>query len=325
MSAIPTLEALYRPVDGLLAEVRESMHALWQDVLQLVKVDFEEAPNFGGKLLRPALCLLSAGAGGIDNPRRFAPLAAAYEALHVASLAHDDVIDRALLRRGGVSLNALWNDHAAVLAGDYLVARAIEMMGEYESCTLILDGLAAIRRMAEGELHFFGRDHDAVTEADCILLAQSKTASLFEVACSAPAKLEAHPLAEDLGRYGLQLGVAFQIVDDLLDVTQPSDSLGKPSCGDVGEGKQTIPLIYLREALDAGGRERLTALQSSDICDADRAWIMESMDKTGARERTAARAREFGKAALMELGRLPDNTYRDSLEQLTEFVLVRIS
>ena len=301
------------------------MYALWQDVLRLVKVDFEATPKFGGKLLRPAMCLLSAGAAGLENPRRFVPLAAAYEALHVASLAHDDVIDRALLRRGGVSLNALWNDHAAVLAGDYLVARAIELMGEYDSCRLILDGLATIRQMAEGELHFFGRDQDLVTEADCLLLAESKTASLFAVACAASAKLEGLDVAEDLGRFGLNLGVAFQIVDDLLDVTQSADSLGKPSCGDVAEGKQTIPLLYLREALDAEGRAQLKALQNKELSESDCAWVIDGMIKTGARERTATRAREFGKSALLELGRLPDNAYRDSLEQLVEFVLVRIS
>ena len=308
-----------------MAEVRTSITGLWRDVLRLTPMDVEARPDAGGKLLRPALCLLSAAATGATDLRKYVNLAMAYEALHVASLAHDDVVDRALLRRGSASLNALWNDHAAVLGGDYLVARAIEILAHYESCEVITDALSTIRRMAEGELHFFGRDPKTVAEEDCLMLAECKTASLFAVACAGPAHLEGSDFARGLSSFGNNLGIAFQLVDDLLDVTQTSAQLGKPSCGDVEEGKQTLPLLALKKALDKEGLEHFERLHGADLSDEDRAWIMGAMESTGARDIAVARARAFGNDALEELDVLPPSVYRDSMEGIVEFVLVRIS
>lgn len=323
MSATLSLQQLYQPVQGALDEVRGVVEQLWIDALRLVGIDESAAPKAGGKMLRPALCLLSAGAIGAEDLRPYVRLAAAFEALHLASLAHDDVIDRALLRRGKPSLSGLWDNHAAVLGGDYLVARAVEILAEYDSCTVIANAISSVRRMAEGELYFFLRRDEPYRQEDCIMLARQKTASLFAEAVSAPAHVLEPTHREALHGFGIALGIAFQIVDDLLDVTQPASQLGKPACGDLAEGKKTIPIMHLREGLDAAELARLDGLRDAEITDADREWVTAMVERTGAREKTEALAREYIAEALQLLGELPPSEYRDAMEGLTEFVMVR--
>ncbi len=312
-------------MQGPLDEVRSIVAGLWTDALRLVDLENMPSPKAGGKLLRPALCLLSAGALGAKDLRKYAGLAAAFEALHVASLAHDDVIDRAFLRRGDTSLNALWDNHAAVLGGDYLVARAVEMLAEYGSCPVIANAIGSVRRMAEGELFFFGKNDSDVTEEDCIKLSEQKTASLFAEACSAPAFLLDPARREPLRCFGNQLGIAFQIVDDLLDVTQPASGLGKPSCGDVAEGKQTLPIMFLREVLDPEDVQRLGGLRDAELSDEDRSWIMKEVRQRGVHDRTLAMARRYADAASASLNELPEGECREAMRGLLDFILVRVS
>lgn len=320
------LHDLYEPIQEPLDAVREEMGRLWTDAMRLVPGDHAglAAPR-GGKMLRPALCLLAAGAIGARDLGRYVRLASAFEALHVASLAHDDVIDHALLRRGAPSLAGLWDNHAAVLGGDYLVARAVEMLCEYDSCAVVSNAITTVRRMAEGELYFFGRPADSLVEADCIHLAEQKTAALFAESASATSYLLGAEHRASLSRYGMRLGVAFQIVDDLLDVTQTAEQLGKPSCGDVSEGKTTLPIIYLRAALDAEGQARLDALRGAELTEDDRAWVIGQVRATGAGERAEAAARRYAQEAQAALAGLSPGPYRDSLEGLLDFVLIRVS
>ena len=173
------LTDLYRPVQAELHGVSDTIHQLWVDALTLVRIDASTMPRTGGKLLRPALCLLAAGAVGGRDLKQYVTLASSFEALHIASLAHDDVIDKALLRRGGSSLNAFWDNHAAVLGGDYLVARAVEMLSTYDVCAVVANAIRSVRCMAEGELYFFGREDEPIIAEDCIMLAEQKTAILF--------------------------------------------------------------------------------------------------------------------------------------------------
>lgn len=323
MSTAPTIAQAYAPIQPEIAAVRETMGDIWKDALSLVDLDPSLAPRQGGKMLRPGLCLLSAGALGADDLSRYVRLAAAFEALHVASLAHDDVIDHALLRRGASSLNAAWDNHAAVLGGDYLVARAVELLAEYDSCTVVANAIRSVRRMAEGELCFFGRTPENTSEQDCIALARGKTASLFAEACAAPAHLLAPDHCAALHGYGIALGIAFQLVDDLLDVTQPEEVIGKPSCGDVAEGKQTLPLRYLREALDRDGQARLDGLKDADLTDQDRAWVMTEVAASGAGARTQARIDQYTDEALGSLDRLPPGPFIEAIRTLTHSLATR--
>jgi octaprenyl-diphosphate synthase len=303
--------------------VREAMNRLWTDALSLVGLPEGPLPRAGGKMLRPALCLMSAGAIGAQDLSRFVTLAASFEALHVASLAHDDVLDRALMRRGAPSLSGLWDNHAAVLGGDYLVARAVEMLATYDCATVIAKAIRSVRRMAEGELFFFNRDQDSIVPQDCIMLAQQKTASLFAEACSAPTYVIEAQHRDALYTYGNELGIAFQLVDDVLDVTQSARTLGKPSCGDVAEGKKTLPLIFLREVLQGEDRERYDAICGNPLSEEDRDWIIQQVISTGAKERAEAETLAYAGRAKESLAALPQSAYRDAMEGMVDFVLAR--
>lgn len=323
MTATLTLEELYQPVAAQLDKVRANVEQLWTEALRLVHGPAMATPRIGGKMMRPALCLMSAGAIGATDLDRFVSVGTAVELLHLAALAHDDVIDRASVRRGTSSLNARWDNHTAVLGGDYLVARAIAVMGEYDSCAMITNAIDSVRQMAEGELTTFGRDAQPLTEAECIKLARQKTASLFAVTCSTPSILVTGKPVECLNQYGYALGIAFQIIDDLLDVSQKQETLGKQACGDLIEGKCTLPILYMREALEGHGIARLDAMKGQELTDDDKDWVSQALNETGARERTLAQARKYTDEARHALESVPANIYRDAMYGMTEFVLVR--
>ncbi|MBN2308498.1 MAG: polyprenyl synthetase family protein [Candidatus Hydrogenedentes bacterium] len=318
-----TLQELYKPIQSELEQVRAETGKLWEQVIALVDGAASPRPRNGGKLLRPALCLLSAGAAGTSELSRFVPLAAAMELFHIAALAHDDVIDGSQLRRGAPSLNAMWNEHAAVLAGDYLVARGMALMASYNSCRAIVDGARCIQHMAEGELVDFGAGPGHFTRDGCIELARAKTASLFAVACATPAFFIDPTYWQPLHEFGLALGIAFQLIDDLLDLSQGEDALGKPACGDLAAGKKTLPILFMRESLEPDGLARLDAMRNARVSPDDRRWVAETLETSGARHRTEAVAREYADEARRLLTGLPPGLCRDAMAGLTEFTIVR--
>jgi geranylgeranyl pyrophosphate synthase len=323
MTTTVTLAELYNPVKGELVSVRNGVGELWAEALRLVHGESMKTPRMGGKMLRPALALMSAGATGSADLERFVSMATAMELLHLAALAHDDVIDKAEMRRGVRSLHARWDNHAAVLGGDYLVARAIRLLGVYDCCDVIVNAIDSVREMAEGELESFGFGPDNATPEQCISLARQKTASLFAVTCSTPALLTDRTYRDTLHEYGMALGVAFQLIDDLLDLTQDDSVLGKPACGDLVAGKKTLPIAYLREGLDSSNRTHLDKLNGATLSAGDREWVATLVESSGARERTESLARNYAAKARVALDRIPPSTYRDSMLGLTEFVVVR--
>lgn len=303
--------------------MREAVNALWSDTLDLVHGPLISPRRTSGKLLRPALCLLSAGAAGAQDLGEFVSLAAALEVLHVAALTHDDVVDKAHIRRGAVSLNALWDDRIAVLTGDYLVSRASGLLTRYGSCAIMAEVFDAVRRMTEGELASFGRSTQQLMREDCLRIAEQKTATLFAATCSVPTCIVGAAHREFLRQYGTALGIAFQLVDDLLDISQNEATLGKPSCGDIAGGKKTLPILFMSEALNAEDRDRLNRMTGRAIADQDRHWAATVLESSGARARTEAVAREYSEKARAALEPLPASGYRESMLGLTEFVLVR--
>jgi geranylgeranyl pyrophosphate synthase len=303
--------------------VRASIAKLWADALRFVYGERLPKLPLGGKMLRPAMSLLSAGALGATDTARFVRLATAMELFHLAALAHDDVIDHADLRHGMRSLNAMLDNHTAVLGGDYLVARAVDILGSYDSCLVITNAVNSVREMSEGELTYFGLGREHYSQEACISLARKKTASLFAVACSTPACLIEGAPRPELHAYGLAFGIAFQLVDDLLDLTRDEEALGKPAFGDIVEGKKTLPIIFLRESLDAAGCARLDRLKGKPLSDDDRAWVAEAIESSGAREQTETIVREYIDEARTAIAGLPATPYRESMMGLAEFVLVR--
>ncbi len=322
--AIPTtLADAYQPVQPQLDQVRAAIEAFWTEALQLVHGPDMTPPAMGGKLMRPALTLLSAGMQGADDLDRYVELATAYELLHLAALTHDDVVDSAHIRRGVSSLNALWDNHAAVLGGDYLVARAILLLSRYDSCPLLADAVESVRQMAEGELSSLGRAPDSFSDEACIRLAEQKTASLFASACAGPTFLIDATHRDALRRYGMGFGVAFQLADDLLDLSQTEAKLGKPACGDIVEGKPTLPIRHMRKVLTPDEQARLDAMKDATISDADRTWIAEALERTGARAHTETVAQRHIDDAQAALDTLPASDCREAMTKILGFVLVR--
>jgi geranylgeranyl pyrophosphate synthase len=323
MTIALSLKQLYAAIEAPLDAARHTVAREWTDAFRLVYGPDATPPRLGGKMLRPALCFLSSGVVGAENPAKFADMAAAMELLHLAALAHDDVVDRADTRRGTTSLNRLWDNHTAVLGGDYLVARALDILTRYESTAVIRSALHSIHQMAEGELINFGRKQKQLEEEDCIRLAEKKTASLFAVSSSCAAVLLDSPHERALYDFGMGVGTGFQLADDLLDLDQDEETLGKPSCGDLIEGKMTLPILYLREAMQAIEVARLDAFVGNAMTAEDRAWVRRKLGETGAREKTELLAREFvnrGKAALEAI---PASSESEAMLGIAEFVLLR--
>lgn len=319
------LNNLYALIDPQMDLVRANVRRHWVEAFQLVYGPSATPPRLGGKMMRPALSFLSAAAAGADDLDRFVDMGTAMELLHLAALAHDDVLDRADTRRGQTSLNALWDNHTAVLGGDYMVARALTILTAYDSCPVIASALESIHQMAEGEMINFGREKGGLDEEDCLRLARKKTASLFSVACSTPTLLLDEQYRDALADFGMGLGTAFQLVDDILDLGQDEAALGKPSCGDIAEGKTTLPILYMREVMSKEDAARLQDMVGTDITDADREWVAAMIRETGAQARVEALAQQSVSEAHNALDALPSNRFTETMHGMAEFVLVRDS
>jgi octaprenyl-diphosphate synthase len=279
----------------------------------------------GGKRLRPALHLLAArlcGYQGTSSVR----LGAVLELIHTATLVHDDVIDDADTRRGQPSANSRWGNSLTVLAGDWLYMEAFRLaLAERE--VRILDVLIELTQlMVEGELLQLSYLRRRTDEAEALDLSRRKTACLFSTCMRLGAMLGKRSQEEEerLTRYGLNLGMAFQIVDDLLDFVGTPERLGKPVVSDLREGKVTLPLVYALQAASDKGQEQVeTVLQEKGFVSVAPEEIVTLVRESGAVERTHARAREFSEAALASLDGFPESTFRRAFEAIPEFVLTR--
>jgi octaprenyl-diphosphate synthase len=280
----------------------------------------------GGKRLRPALLLLSArfaGGGG----KTAIQLGAVVEMLHAATLVHDDVIDVARTRRGRPSTNVQWGNHTCVLAGDWLYMQAFQVALR-ERNFHILDLLIGLTQlMVEGELIQLDRiGRIAITEADCMELVDRKTACLF----SACAKLGAVAAGADtafeekLGDFAWNLGMAFQLIDDMLDFTSREQTLGKPVGGDLKEGKVTLPLVYALETATPAERslvEKVLETRNYDVVPF--VEILAMIEKHSAIQRTRERAQQFTDHARQIVSEFPENPYQRALFTLTDLVTAR--
>jgi octaprenyl-diphosphate synthase len=245
-----------------LALVERTLQDQLVSDVELVGVVGDHVLSSGGKRLRPALLLLAAELCGYTGPRRI-QIAASLELLHTATLLHDDVVDTSALRRGRPSANAVWGNRRAVLAGDFLYARASSMMAEDGDVDLIELFATTIRHMAEGELLQLERSFDLdITEAHYYDVIDRKSASLLAAACEAGAILGGvtRPERRRLSTFGRELGLAFQLKDDALDYDTSSATLGKSRYADLLEGKVTLPLLLALKRCTSSERERVGRL-----------------------------------------------------------------
>jgi len=281
----------------------------------------------GGKRVRPALTILSNYAVGGDGSRyNSIRMATVMEFLHTATLVHDDIIDKADTRRKRPTVNALYGNETAVLMGDWLYMSAFETSLAERSLP-ILDILTRVtRKMTEGELLQLTLLSDAdVTEAQYFDVLKRKTAYLFSASCEIGAILggadEVQQVA--LRDYGLSLGTAFQLIDDVLDFTSNEEALGKASGADLLGGKVTLPLIYLRNA-EPETREMIqTVLREGSYSTVRQQDLLEAITRTGALDQARARANEFAEDARSALDQLPDSDYSESLRALPTYILDR--
>jgi octaprenyl-diphosphate synthase len=314
------------PVAGKLAATEDLIrHRLGSDVPFVARAG-EYLFAAGGKRMRPALLLLCARMLGHDSEEEVT-YAAAVEFIHAATLVHDDIIDHSELRRGRRTVHAVWGSNMTVLLGDWLYATALRMALEHGNTGVIDLFCHATLRMTEGELLVLDRlgAPDLATD-EYFDIVDRKTAALFAAACGAPALMrpEKPEIREALRTFGQALGICFQLVDDLLDVTGTEDELGKPVLSDLREGKLTLPLLLALPRLSPAERSRVEmVLDDRDFARVDRQEILDLVAREGTVEEVTEAARLWAARASRALEPFPESDARRALEAAPEFVLRR--
>ena len=273
----------------------------------------------GGKRLRPILVLLAARGCGIRD-RRHIELAAVIEFIHTATLLHDDVVDMSTLRRGRPTVNAEWNSETSVLVGDFIYSRAFQLLvgiGDMGIMEIMAD---TTNRIAEGEVQqLVNKNNPDIDEAGYLRVIHDKTAILFQSAAQCGARLAGAPAATEQAfkALGLHLGIAFQLIDDVLDYAGDSDAMGKNIGDDLLEGKPTLPLIHVMRHGGRGEAELIrSCIADAEYCKAHLRKVIEVVRAGDALEYTSNLARAEADKALALLNDIPPSTYRDSLETM---------
>ena len=273
----------------------------------------------GGKRLRPLVAILAARACGYQGDRHI-EVAAVVEFLHTATLLHDDVVDESSLRRGRPTVNAVWGNAASVLVGDFLISRAFQLVVAIGNLTLMEILAQSTNIISEGEvLQLINCRDPATTEERYMRVIHHKTAKMFESAAETGAVLglgDHQPqLRSQLAAYGRHLGIAFQLVDDVLDYVGDASDLGKNVGDDLAEGKPTLPLIHaMREGTPAQAAMIREAILKGGLDHLDE--ILDVVRRSGSLDYTMAQARRQTELALATLVELPASPYRDTLEAL---------
>jgi octaprenyl-diphosphate synthase len=298
-------------------------HRLSSDVV-LINQIADHIIASGGKRLRPMLHTLAAGAAGYAGGQHI-KLAAVIEFIHTSTLLHDDVVDESDLRRGRKTANALWGNAASVLVGDFLYSRSFQLMVELDDMRIMRILADTTNTIAEGEvLQLLNIGNADVDEAAYLAVIERKTAVLFAAATELGGLLGGLPddQVAALRTYGMELGYAFQIADDLLDYVSDADTLGKNIGDDLAEGKPTLPLIYaLQKASPEQAQSLRHAIEHGGLDSLDR--IVAAIRDSGALERTHERAVAHADAARGALALLPASPYRDALATLADYSVQR--
>jgi octaprenyl-diphosphate synthase len=322
----PSLEPLNRLVSADLKACNELILQNMQSPVALIPQLAGHIIAAGGKRLRPMLTLASAALCGYRGTRHLA-LAACVEFIHTATLLHDDVVDASALRRGLATANSVWGNKPSVLVGDFLFARAFQLMVADGSLKVldILSTAAAV--IAEGEVLQLITSNDTETSEQAYLdVIRGKTAALFAAACRIGAVIAERPKAEDeaLDAYGLNLGIAFQLVDDALDYSATETELGKTVGDDFSDGKITLPVVLAYRRGDAEERAfwRRT-LEDQERREGDLEHAIALMQKHGTLRDTVTRAAHYGAIARDALGIFPDGEAKAALLEIVDFCIER--
>jgi len=323
-TAPPTLAQIQAPVQARLDRVVD-------EIRRIVVADFgpigeinEYLLQLRGKLFRPSLLLLCNEVGGQPSERADT-LGALIELIHLATLVHDDAVDHSVMRRGMPTVNAMWSHQIAIIMGDYLYSRSVTelaRLGDLEPIRVLAE---ASNAMSVGEMRQLA-SHEALefSEKDYFQLIHCKTASLIAAACELGALAGPTQHREALGRFGHELGMAFQIVDDLLDYTADESITGKPSGLDLREHKVTLPLIAILPSLSAAERAELEAFFAhGEPDDAMIAPIVQLVTERGGLDYARAKAQEFAQRAATALEGLPEGPALDALRDSIVYAIER--
>jgi octaprenyl-diphosphate synthase len=319
-----SLEAVRAPIAEDLQQVDEVIRQRLSSEVVLIRTIAQYIIAGGGKRLRPALVLLAANAFG-QRPTSRHDLAAVIEFIHTATLLHDDVVDESSLRRGRKTANAEFGNAASVLVGDFLYSRAFQMIVGAGSLSVMKVLADATNVIAEGEVLQLLNVHDPDTDEQKYLrVIRYKTAKLFEAATQVGAIVGgAGPEAQTaLAEYGMHLGTAFQLIDDVLDYSGDIHETGKNLGDDLAEGKPTLPLIYAMRAGTEGERSLIRhAIEHGGKLDLE--GVVAAIHRVGALDYARVQAKAESAEAIARLEHVPHSAWRDSLLQLASFSVER--
>jgi octaprenyl-diphosphate synthase len=321
-----TPQEIYELVAPELALVEEELKAYTRSDIATISQIGEYLVAGGGKRIRPILLLLTAKMLGVVSPTSIR-LAAVVEFIHNATLVHDDVIDGADTRRGRPSANSHWGNPMTVLAGDWLYMQSFAVALGERNFDVLNTLIELTQKMVEGELlqlTLLGKSD--TTQEQLLEVVERKTASLFSGCMRLPAIAAGvnHGSVERLADIGRSLGMAFQLVDDLLDLTSTREVLGKPVVNDLKEGKVTLPVLFaLANGKPEDTRKVQKVLDDRDFLSVDRSEILSLVERADALNRTRMMAESFASRATQMLEEFPPSIYRDAIVSIPEFILNR--
>jgi octaprenyl-diphosphate synthase len=319
------LAQIFEPVRDDLARVDEEFLKHVQSRVQLIPQIGKYLQTSGGKRIRPATLLMAARMAGYQGDRAVL-YASVIEFVHTATLVHDDIIDESGTRRGRVAVHSRWGTDITVLLGDYLYIKSMGMALTYDSLDIVRLLCEVTLRMIEGELYQLTKTGDVdITVDEHLDIIRRKTAHLFGGSAQIGGMLGATTPEQQaaLWEYGFNLGIAFQLVDDLLDYTADERNLGKPIASDLREGKVTLPIIHL---LERGGRAREIVdgiVRDRDVTREQWAELKQMLVDSQAIARARRQAEHYANVALQHLSGFPPSPERDALLALPEYVLSR--
>jgi len=318
--------SFYVPVETDLRELERRLLAVGSGAHPVFRAAVAHLFQTPGKMLRPTLVFLSSRFGPSMDREVVLSLAESLELVHTASLVHDDIVDRAELRRNIQTVNAKWNDDVALIIGDYLFAKAYALAAVLPKPEVIAIVAQTVFALCDGELREVTAPRALPTEEQYLERIELKTASLYAACCQGAALLaDADPEhVAALGAFGTNLGMAFQITDDVLDVVGDEGDLGKTVGRDLLEGMPTLPMIYAVAERDGTGAELAARIAAPAKNSADVRELLDEIRGSAGPERARQRALAFHDAAIRALDRLPERPVRESLRDVANFVVSRV-
>jgi octaprenyl-diphosphate synthase len=309
-----------------LRQVEEQFRKDLESEVPLIRKVGEYVLASGGKRIRPAMLLLAARLCGYTGTQAI-PLASVVEFIHTATLLHDDVVDSATLRRGQASANTLWGNEASVLIGDFLFSKSFSLIVNAGSLPILGVMSRATTVIAEGEvMQLLYTGEIDLTEEQYLEVVRAKTAVLLSAACQSGAILGGVDAEreQDMASFGMELGIAFQLMDDILDYTASEEEFGKSIGHDLEEGKMTMPLIYALTTCSADEKERVATIIAQDELSADDfRFVSGLVERAGGIEYTIARANACVDACISHLSRFEESSCKTALIDLARYVVTR--